>query len=189
MLTTSLQGIVILKSGKFRQIFILPSVLVWILSAFFEMSKVLWTKKLMKTLPNPCGRVLFEKLTGHQLVKKFPTLSETSRVNTLFMTVTFVPVLNHITPLQVLPTYFVRLILILFYNPHMGLPCGLFTSGFSSKSLHAFLFLLMHATCNSHLIHLNLTTLACYEGVNHDYHYAIFSSPLLVPSSLAQISS
>jgi hypothetical protein len=34
---------------------------------------------------------------------------------------------------------FVRLILILFYNPHVGLPFGLFTSGFSSKSLHAFL--------------------------------------------------
>lgn len=53
---------------------------------------------------------------------------------------TFVPVLNHIKPLYVLPNYFVRLILILFYNSHMGLPCGLFTSGFSSKSLHAFLF-------------------------------------------------
>jgi hypothetical protein len=65
----------------------LPSVLVWILSVFIEMSKVPWTKKFMKTLPNPCGRVLFEKLTGHQLVKKFPTLSETSRVNTLLMTV------------------------------------------------------------------------------------------------------
>lgn len=53
---------------------------------------------------------------------------------------TFVPVLNHNKPLHVLPTYFVSLILILFYNPHMGLPCGIFTSGFSSKSLHAFLF-------------------------------------------------
>jgi hypothetical protein len=69
----------------------------------------------------------------------------------------------------------------------MGLPCGLFTSGFSSKCLHAFLFLLMHATCHSHLILLDLTTLACYEGVNHDRHYAIFSSPLLLPPSLAQI--
>jgi hypothetical protein len=41
----------------------------------------------MKTIPNPRGGVLFEKLTGHQLVKKFPKLYETSRVNTLFMTV------------------------------------------------------------------------------------------------------
>jgi hypothetical protein len=87
MLTTSLQGIVIQKSGKFRQTVTLPSVLVWILSVFFEMSTVPWIKKIMKTVPNPCGRALFEKLTGHQLVKKFPTLYETSRVNILFMTV------------------------------------------------------------------------------------------------------
>jgi len=65
----------------------LPSVLVWILSVLFDTSKAPWTKKFMKTLPNPCGRVLFEKVTGHQLVKKFPTLYETSRVNTPFMTV------------------------------------------------------------------------------------------------------
>lgn len=81
------------------------------------------------------------KAHGLSASKEIPqTLGNLKGQYPVHVSLTFVPVLNHIKPLHVLPTYFVRLILILSYNPHMGLPCGLFTSGFSSKSLYTFLF-------------------------------------------------
>jgi hypothetical protein len=42
---------------------------------------------------------------------------------------------------------------------HLGLPSGLFPSGFSTKILYAFRFSHMRATCPAHLILLDLIIL------------------------------
>jgi hypothetical protein len=44
---------------------------------------------------------------------------------------------------------------ILCSNICLGLPSGLFPSGFPTKILYTFLFVTMHATCLSHLMLLD----------------------------------
>jgi hypothetical protein len=49
-----------------------------------------------------------------------------------------------------------RSILILSTYLHLGLPSGLFPSGFPTNNLYAFCFSLIRATCHTHLILLDL---------------------------------
>ena len=55
------------------------------------------------------------------------------------------------------PTYW-KHILIIISHPWLGLPSGVFPSGFPTKTLHAPLLFPIHATCHAHLILLVLTT-------------------------------
>jgi len=103
-------------------------------------------------LLTPCIRVLLEKLTSSQLLKKFPHFMEPER---------------SITPLQVPancpcpkpdqsspcphPTS-ITSILILTPDLRLGLPGGLFSSGFPTKSLNKPLLSLIRATFPAHLI-------------------------------------
>ena len=89
-------------------------------------------------LLTPWCRVLLEKLTGLQLVKKFPAFHGTRRFITALTSVRHLS-LSWVSPIQSIyphPTSW-RSILILSTHLRLGLPSGLFPSGFPIKTLHA----------------------------------------------------
>jgi len=88
-------------------------------------------------LLTPWCRVLLEKLTGLQLVKKFPAFHGTRRFITALRSVRHL-YLSWASPIQSIyphPTSW-RSILILSTHLHLGLPSGVFPSGFPSKTLY-----------------------------------------------------
>jgi len=88
-------------------------------------------------LLTPWCRVLLEKLTGLQLVKKFPTFYGTRRFITALTSVRHVS-LSWASPIQSPyphPTSWSS-ILILSTHLRLGLPSGLFPSGFPTKTLY-----------------------------------------------------
>ena len=104
-------------------------------------------------------RVLLEKLTGLQLVKKFPVFHGTRRFITALTSVRHLS-LSRISPIQSIyphPTSW-RSILILSTHLRLGLPSGLLPSGFPSKTLYTPLSSPIHATCPAHLILLDFIT-------------------------------
>ena len=110
-------------------------------------------------LLTPCCRVLLEKLTGLQLVKKFPAFYGTRRFITALTSVRHLS-LSCASPIQSTyphPTSW-RSILILSTHLRLGLLSGLFPSGFPTKTLYAHLPSTIRATCPAHLILLDFIT-------------------------------
>ena len=110
-------------------------------------------------LLTPWCRVLLEKPTGLQLVKKFPAFHGTRRFIT---TLTSVPhlSLSWASPIQSIyphPNSW-RSILILSTHLRLGLPSHFFHSGFPTKTLYAPLSSPIRATCPVHLILLDFIT-------------------------------
>ena len=100
-----------------------------------------------------CSRVLLEKLTGLQLVKKFPAFHGTRRFITALTSVRHLS-LSWASPIQSIypsPNSW-RSILILSTHLRLGLPSGLFPSGFPTKTLYTPLSSPIRATCPAHLI-------------------------------------
>ena len=99
-------------------------------------------------LPTPWCRVLLEKLTGLKLIKKFPAFHGTRRFITAFTSVRHLS-LSWASPIQSIyphPTSW-RSILILSTHLRLGLPIGLFPSGFPTKTLYTPLSSPIRATC------------------------------------------
>ena len=93
-------------------------------------------------------RVLLEKLTGLQLVKKFPAFHGTRKFITALTRVRQLS-LSWASPIQSIyphPTSW-RSILILSTHLRLGLPSGLFPSGFPTKTLYTLLSSSIRATC------------------------------------------
>ena len=93
---------------------------------------------LLTYLLTPWCRVLLEKLTGLQLVKKFPAFYGTRRFMTAFTSFRH-PSLSWASTIQSTcpqPTSW-RSILILSTHLRLGLPSGLFPSGFPARTLYA----------------------------------------------------
>ena len=85
----------------------------------------------------PCCRVLLEKLTGLQLVKKFPAFHGTRRFITTLTSVRHLS-LSWASPVQSIyphPTSW-RSILILSTHLCLGLPSGLLPSSFPTKTVY-----------------------------------------------------
>jgi hypothetical protein len=61
------------------------------------------------------------------------------------------------------PILSLRYILILYTHLRLGLPSGLFPSGFPTNILFAFLVFSIRATCPAHLIFLDLIILIMFE--------------------------
>ena len=102
---------------------------------FFYM--LLGSTCILTYLLTPWCRVLLEKLTGLQLVKKFPAFHETRRFITELTSVRHLS-LSWASPIQSIcphPTSW-RSILILATHLRLGLPSGLLPSGFPTKTLY-----------------------------------------------------
>ena len=92
---------------------------------------------LLTYLLTPWCRVLLEKLTGLQLVKKLPAFHGTRRFITALTSVRHLS-LSRTSPIQSIypyPTSW-RSILILYTHLRLGLPIGLLPSGFPTKTLY-----------------------------------------------------
>ena len=107
----------------------------------------------------PRCRVLLEKLTGLQLVKKFPAFHGTRRFITALASVRHLS-LSCTSPIQSIyphPTSW-RSILILSIHLRLGLPSGLLPSGFPSKTLYTPLSSPIHTKSPAYLILLDFIT-------------------------------
>ena len=104
-------------------------------------------------LLTPRCRVLLEKLTGLQLVKKFPAFHGTRRFITAHTTARHMP-LSWASLIQTIPPHPTswRSILILFSHLRLGLPSGHFPSGFPTKTLYTPLISPVRATSPAYRI-------------------------------------
>ena len=104
-------------------------------------------------------KVLLEKLTSLQLVKKFPAFHWTRRFITTLTSVRHLS-LSWASPIQSIYPHSTswRSILILSSHLRPGLPSGLFPSGFPTKTLYTPLSSPIHFTCPAHLILLDFIT-------------------------------
>jgi len=110
-------------------------------------------------LLTPWCRILLEKLTVLQLVKKLSAFYGTRRFITALKSVRHLS-LSWASPIQPIyphPTS-CRSILILFTHLRRGLPSGLFPFGFPTKTLYAPLSSLIRATFPAHLVLLHFIT-------------------------------
>ena len=151
-------------------------------SPLFKIRKFTVVHNYFLYLLTPWCRVLLEKLTCLQLVKKFPAFHETRKFITALTTFRHLS-LSWASPIQSIyphPTSW-RSVLILSTHVRLGLPSVLFPSGFPSKTLYTPLSSPIRATCPAHLILLDFITAQYWMRCKNHLapRYAISSIPPL----------
>ena len=107
-----------------------------------------WTHTYLLT---PWSRVLLEKLTGLQLLKKFPAFYGTRKFITAFTSTRHLS-LSCASSIQCIHPHPTSLRSILILSPLLclGLPSGPFPSGFLTKTLYTSLLSPIRAICPDH---------------------------------------
>ena len=116
------------------------------------------THKRTRACSRPRASVLLEKLTGLQLVEKFPAFHGTRRFITALTTVRHLS-LSWDSPIQSKyphPTF--QKSILISTHLRLGLASGLLPSGFPTKTLYIPLSSPIRTTCPAHLILLDFIT-------------------------------
>jgi len=102
-----------------------------------------------------------------------------------------VPILSQIYPVRALSSYFLKIHFNIIYPLCLGLPSGLFPSGFPFYTWNAFLFSLACATCLVHIILLDVTHQQYFtSSIDRETpHYSTFSILLLLSLFFGQYLS
>jgi len=142
------------------------------------------------TLLTPCSTVLLKKLTGFQPVNKFPTFYGARRFITAFTSARHLSLswASSIQSIPPQPTSW-RSILILSSYPRLGLPSGLFPSGFPTKTLYMPLLspYALHVPPISFFSILSPEQYGVICTENKALRYVVFSTPLSPCPSYDQI--
>ena len=162
------------------------------INVMVSLSSSLIPTYLLTYLLTTWSRVLPEKLTGFQLVKKFPAFYGTLRFITAFTSARHLS-LSRTRLIQSIPPHPTswRSILILSSHLHLGLPSGLFPSGFHTKRLYALLLSLyvLHAR-PSHSSRLDLSNNIWWTVQISFLHSTVsFQTLLFVPEMSASFTS
>jgi len=153
-------------------------------------SSILRTHKFLSTcLLTPWNRVLTEKLTGSQLVKRFPAFYGTRKFIAAFTTARHLS-LSWASSIQSIPPHHTswRSILILFFHLRLDLTSSLFPSGLPTKTLYTPLLSPIRATCPAHLLYfITRTMLGEYRWLSSSlcsFLHSLVTSSLLGPNIL-----
>jgi hypothetical protein len=154
---------------------------------FFFVRQIHWYINIVKTyfvysksylltcLLTPRSTVL-EKLTGPQLVKKFPAFYGTGKFNATFTSVCH-PFLSWARSIQSIlphPTSWISILILSSYL-RLSLPSYLFPSGFSTTPLYTSLLSPIHATWPAHLILLGFITRTIYGEQHRSLSSSLYS--------------
>ena len=137
---------------------------------------------LFACLLTPLSIFLLEKLSGPQLIKKFPVFHGTQNFITAFTSARHLS-LSWARSIQSTPPHptSCRSILMLSSHLRLGLPSGLFPSGYPTKTLYKTLIAPIRATFPAHFIVLDFITQIIfgeqYRSLSPS-HYAVLSTPL-----------
>jgi hypothetical protein len=122
--------------------------LAWVLFTVVKWQSVYGVHKVWMPLPGRCVNVGNNSMelnpsweaASCAATQEFPNILRNQKVHyDVYKNTRLVPILSQIKPVHTTPSY-LRSILILFTNLHLGLPSDLIPSGFPTNILYAFLF-------------------------------------------------
>jgi len=157
-----------------------------------RLSQYLLNVEALTSILTLWSSVLLEKPTSFQLVKKFPVFYRNRRFITAVTRPRhlFLSWARSIQSLHPHPSS-CRSILILHFHLRLGLPSGLFPSGFPNKTLYMSVLSPMCATCPAHLVLLDFITRTIlgeeYRSLSSSlcsYLHSLVTSSLLSPNIL-----